>query len=87
VIFPRSTSSWEQTLISDSDLAKTGAGPTPVCGAPEATRILNDQPALARRCLSNNGGFPYLLIVAGVANRAFVLWGQPMWPRCSRALS
>lgn len=71
---PRSTSSWEQTLISDSDLAKTVQADA-VCGAPEATRILNDQPALARRCLSNNGGFPYLLIVAGVANRAFVLWG------------
>lgn len=71
---PRPAANWEQTFLNQGDMAKivqSEAG----CGDPEATRILNEQPAVLRRCTSYNGGFPYLLIAAGIDNRAFVLWG------------
>lgn len=71
---PRPAANWEQTFLNQGDLAKTVQSQAD-CGDPEATRILNEQPAILRRCTSYNGGFPYLLIAAGVDNRAFVLWG------------
>lgn len=71
---PRRTADWQQTFVTDSDLAG-GIETEAECGKPESTRILSDQPATLRRCSSHNGGFPYLLIVAEVDRRAFVLWG------------
>ncbi len=71
---PRPAAGWEQTFLNQGDLATTIQNEAD-CGDPEATRILNEQPAVLRRCTSYNGGFPYLLIAAGVDNRAFVLWG------------
>ncbi|MEE4376481.1 MAG: CHAT domain-containing protein [Candidatus Competibacteraceae bacterium] len=71
---PRPAASWEETLFQSSDLASTVQA-IAACGEPEAASILNDQPAYIRRCTSYNGGFPYLLIAAGVDNRAYVLWG------------
>ena len=71
---PRSGADWRQTLISESDLAGTIQAEA-TCGKPEPTRILDDQPALLRRCVSHNGGFPYLLIAAEADRRAFALWG------------
>lgn len=71
---PRPATGWEEAFFNQSDLAKTVHAEAD-CGAPESTRILNDQAAYARRCTSHNGGFPYLLIASGIAGRAFVLWG------------
>ncbi len=71
---PRPATGWEEAFFNQSDLAKTVQAEAD-CGAPESTHILKDQSAYVRRCTSHNGGFPYLLIAAGVANRAFVLWG------------
>ncbi len=71
---PRPAAGWEQTFLNQGDLAKTVQAEAD-CGDPESTRILNEQPAVLRRCTSYNGGFPYLLIAAGIDNRAFVLWG------------
>ncbi|MBK8755308.1 MAG: CHAT domain-containing protein [Candidatus Competibacteraceae bacterium] len=71
---PRPASGWEQTFFNQGDLAKTVQAEAN-CSDQEPTRILKDQPAYLRRCTSYNGGFPYLLIAAGVNNRAFVLWG------------
>jgi len=71
---PRPSAGWEETLFNSSDLATTIQSIAD-CDEPQATNILNDQPAYLRRCTSYNGGFPYLLIAAGVDNRAFVLWG------------
>jgi len=71
---PRQSADWQPALISESDLAGSIEADAE-CGPPESTRVLDDQPALLRRCASHNGGFPYLLIVAGVDGRAFVLWG------------
>ncbi|MCC8988369.1 MAG: CHAT domain-containing protein [Candidatus Contendobacter sp.] len=71
---PRQAADWQLALIGESDLAGSIQAEAE-CGKPESTRILNDQPAFLRRCTSHNGGFPYLLIAAGVDGRAFVLWG------------
>ena len=71
---PRPATNWEATFFNASDLAKT-VQTEANCGDTEPTRILNEQPAALRRCTSYNGGFPYLLIAAGVDNCAFVLWG------------
>jgi CHAT domain-containing protein len=71
---PRPAAGWENTLFTNSDLAATIRGEAS-CGEPESTRILGDQPVTVHRCTSYNGGFPYLFIAAGVADRAFVLWG------------
>ncbi len=71
---PRPSAQWEAQLLSEGDLAKTVQNDAE-CGDQEPTRILNDQPAVLRRCVSYNGGFPYLLIAAGVDQRAFVVWG------------
>jgi len=71
---PRPAAQWEARFFRESDLAKTVHGEAD-CSDPEPTLILNEQPAYLRRCTSYNGGFPYLLIVAGVDNRAFILWG------------
>lgn len=71
---PRPATNWEATFFSASDLAKTIQTEAD-CGNAEPTQILGERPAYLRRCTRYNGGFPYLLIVAGVDNRAFVLWG------------
>lgn len=71
---PRSTANWEQVFLDSSDLAKT-VQKDATCASTESTRILQDQPAYLRRCASHNGGFPYLLIVVGISQQAFVLWG------------
>ncbi|NJN46470.1 MAG: tetratricopeptide repeat protein, partial [Candidatus Competibacteraceae bacterium] len=71
---PRPAANWEETLFNSSDLATTIQA-VAACDEPEATRLLSDQSAYLRRCASYNGGFPYLLIAAGINNRAFVLWG------------
>lgn len=71
---PRPGAGWEEKFFNQSELAKTVQTDAD-CGDPESSRILNDQPAYLRRCVSHNGGFPYLLIAAGAADRAFVLWG------------
>ena len=71
---PRPSAQWEERFLREGDLAKTVQTDAD-CGDLEPTRILNDQLVFLRRCTSYNGGFPYLLIAAGVDNRAFVLWG------------
>ncbi|MCB1770403.1 MAG: CHAT domain-containing protein [Candidatus Competibacteraceae bacterium] len=71
---PRPAARWEERFLNQGALAKTVQTEAD-CGDPELTRILNEQPAYLRRCTSYNGGFPYLLIAAGVDNRAFILWG------------
>ncbi|MCB1766659.1 MAG: tetratricopeptide repeat-containing protein, partial [Candidatus Competibacteraceae bacterium] len=71
---PRPAAQWEERFLNQGALAKTVQTEAD-CGDPESTRILNEQPAYLRRCTSYNGGFPYLLIAAGVDNRAFILWG------------
>ncbi len=71
---PRPAANWEATFFNQSDLAKTVQTEAD-CGDAESTQILSGQPATLRRCTSHNGGFPYLLIAAGVDGRAFVLWG------------
>lgn len=70
----RPTANWQRTFLDNSDLAQS-IETEARCGAPEPTRILDDQPASLRRCVTHNGGFPYLLIVAGSDSRTFVLWG------------
>mgnify|MGYP001271248708 CR=1 FL=1 len=71
---PRPATQWETRLLTEGDLAQTVQNEAD-CGDLESTTILNEQPAVLRRCVSYNGGFPYLLIAAGVDQRAFVLWG------------
>ena len=71
---PHLAADWQQTFLSNSDLAQS-IEVEANCGAPEPTRILDDQPASLRRCTTHGGGFPYLLIAAGSDNRIFVLWG------------
>jgi CHAT domain-containing protein len=71
---PRIGSDWQEKFLDTSELAQTIQAEAE-CGKPESTRILSDQPAMLRRCTTYNGGFPYLLIVAGVDRGAFVLWG------------
>ena len=71
---PRPATQWESRLLTEGDLAQTVQNEAD-CGDLESTTILNEQPAVLRRCVSYNGGFPYLLIAAGVDQRAFVLWG------------
>ncbi|MDG4552968.1 MAG: CHAT domain-containing protein [Candidatus Competibacter sp.] len=65
---------WQQRFLDNSDLAQSIEAEAH-CGASESTRVLDDQPASLRRCVTHNGGFPYLLIVAGSDNQTFVLWG------------
>jgi len=71
---PRPATNWEAMFFNQSDLAKTVQTEAD-CGDIEPTQILGGQPVALRRCTSHNGGFPYLLIAAGVDGRAFVLWG------------
>ena len=71
---PRRSANWQQTFVTDSDLADDIVTEAE-CGKPESAQILGDQTAVLRRCISHNGGFPYLLIVAEIDQRAFVLWG------------
>lgn len=71
---PRAGADWQQKFLTDSELART-IQTEAACGKPESTRILSDQPATLSRCTTYNGGFPYLLIVAEVDGKAFVLWG------------
>ncbi len=70
----RPAADWQKTFLNDSDLAQS-IQTDAQCGNPESTRILYDQPAALRRCATYNGGFPYLLIVAGSDSQTFVLWG------------
>ncbi|TVR58067.1 MAG: CHAT domain-containing protein, partial [Candidatus Competibacteraceae bacterium] len=71
---PRPAAQWETRLLNEGDLAQTVQSEAD-CGDLESAGILDEQPAVLRRCTSYNGGFPYLLIAAGVDQRAFVLWG------------
>ncbi|MFO7640252.1 MAG: CHAT domain-containing protein, partial [Candidatus Competibacteraceae bacterium] len=71
---PRPAAQWETRLLNEGDLAQTVQSEAN-CGDLESANILDEQPAVLRRCTSYNGGFPYLLIAAGVDQRAFVLWG------------
>ncbi len=71
---PRPATQWEERFLREGDLAKTVQADA-ACGDLKPTGVLNNQPAFLRRCTSYNGGFPYLLIAAGVDHRAFVLWG------------
>lgn len=71
---PRPAAQWEERFLNQGTLAKTVETEAD-CGDLEPARILNEQPAYLRRCTSYNGGFPYLLIAAGVDSRAFILWG------------
>ncbi|MCP5195659.1 MAG: CHAT domain-containing protein [Gammaproteobacteria bacterium] len=71
---PRPSAQWEERFFAEGALAQTVQNDA-ACGDSELTHILREQPAYLRHCTSYNGGFPYLLIAAGVDNRAFVLWG------------
>ncbi|MCB1777189.1 MAG: CHAT domain-containing protein [Candidatus Competibacteraceae bacterium] len=71
---PQPAARWEARFLKQSALAET-VQTEAECSDPEPTRILHEQPAFLRRCISYNGGFPYLLIAAGVDRRAFILWG------------